>query len=98
MVLAEMKLQRVVVNIILLLAALVQSIANVAPLVLVSAMCVQLVIAVESLPTKPALRMAPEAALVDGPRIVVSKLLMLFEFTKSEEFVLMCEDLLISCA
>jgi hypothetical protein len=43
---------------------------------LVSAVFVELVIAVESLPTKPTLGMPPESALIYGPRIVIPESLM----------------------
>jgi hypothetical protein len=65
--------QRVVVNVILRLAASAPSIADMTTLVLVSAMSIQLVIAIKPYVTESAFRVALEPTLVDGARSVVSE-------------------------
>ena len=71
------------------------SIADVTSFVLLSAMGVQFVVAVESLNTEPTLRMSFEPALVNRPRVVVSKFLVLSELLLGEELMLVGEDFLI---
>jgi hypothetical protein len=95
-VLSEVKLEGVVVNEVLLLAALISAIADVASLVLVATVRVELVVTVESLSTKPTLGVALEPALVDGPGVVVTELLVLAEFALSEELMFVGEDLLVA--
>jgi hypothetical protein len=60
-------------------------------------MCVKFIIAVEPLSTEAAFRMAFEAALIDGSGVVVAKFLVLRQFGRSKQLMLMCEDLLIPC-
>jgi hypothetical protein len=59
------------------LPSLVTSITNMTSLVHLSAMVVQLVIAVETEPTESALWVSLESALVNSTRIVIAKLFML---------------------
>lgn len=73
------------------------AIANVASFVLVSTMSVQLVIAIESLPTETTLGVALEAALVDGTRFVVTMLLVFSQLSHCEESVLVSEHLFVPC-
>ncbi len=94
----EVRLQRVVVDIILWLPALGSPVTDVTTLVLVPAVCVQLVITVEPLATEATLGMTSEAALVDRARVVVAEFLMLSQAVLREQFVLMSEDLLVPCA
>ena len=68
-----------------------------ATLVLVPAMCVQLVVSIEALPTEAALRVTLEATLIDSARVVVAELLVLSELSKREELVFVGEDFLVSC-
>ena len=98
MVFSEVKFQRIIVYIILLLASKIPPIANMALFVLISAMSIQLIIAIESLPAEATLRMALETTLVHGSRVVVAKLFMLPKFGSSEQFMFMREDFLVSCA
>lgn len=78
MVLSEVHLERIVVDVILLLStASFAPIANVTAFVLVPAMRVEFVVSVESLPAKAAFRMALETALIDGAGVVVAELLVL---------------------
>ena len=98
MVSPKMLLQRVVVDVILLLAAPIPSIAYVAPFMFVPTMDVQFIIPIESLSTETAFRMSFEAALVHCAGMIISKLLMLAQLLWGEELMLMCEDLLISSA
>jgi hypothetical protein len=77
-VFSEVDLERIIVDVILLLpTAAVSAIADVATFVLVPAMGVELVIAIETLTTEAALRVSLETALIDGTRIVVAKFLVL---------------------
>lgn len=69
-----------------------------ASLMLVPAVCVELVVAVESLPTEAALGMALEAALVDGSRVVVAKFFVLVQLGWREQLMLVREDLFIPSA
>ena len=94
-VFAEMLLKRIVVNEILLIAALPTSITNMASFVLVSAMSIELVIAIKSRPTETTFRMTLEAALIYRTRIVVSKTLMFPQLLRCEQLMLMREDLLV---
>lgn len=65
---------------------------------LISAMGVQLIIAVESLPAETTLRMALETALVHGSRVVVAEFFVLAKFGYREQFMFVCEDFLVPCA
>lgn len=76
-VFSKVVLKRVIIDIVLLLAAAVTSVANVAALVLVSTVRIQLIVAIESLSAKPAFRVSLEAALIDGARVIVAELLVL---------------------
>lgn len=95
MVTPKVLLQRVVVDVILLLAAPTPSIANMASLMFVPTMNVQFIVPIESLSTETAFWMSLEAALVDSARMIISKLLMLAQLLWSEELMLMGEDFLI---
>ena len=98
MVFAEVFLERFVVSIVLGLPSSVPPVADVAFLMGFSTVREKLIVAVESLAAEAALWVAFKAALVDRARVVVAELLVLTEFWAGKEFVLMCEDLLISCA
>ena len=89
--------KRIVVDKVLLLASLIPSVANMASLVLVPTMRIELIVAVEPLSTETTLGMPLEAALIDGPWIIISELLVLTELTNRKELVLVGEDLLVSC-
>jgi len=96
-VLAEVDLERVVVDIVLLLPVVVAAVADVAALVLVSAVCVEFIVSVEAHLAEAALGMSFEAALVDGTGVVVAEFLVPSEIGRSEEGVLVGEDLLVPC-
>jgi hypothetical protein len=64
-------------------------------LMVVSAMCVQLIITVETLPAEATLRMPLETTLIDRAGIVVSKLLVLAQILLCKELMLVCKDLLV---
>lgn len=95
MVFPEVKFQGVVVYIILLLPSSIPSIADMALFMLISAMGVQLIIAVESLPAKATLRMALETALIHGSRVVIAIFFMLAKFRYCEQLMFMGEDFLV---
>ena len=97
MVTPKVLLQRIVVDVILLLAAPIPAIANMASFMFVPTMDVQFIVSIESLTTETAFRMPFETALVDSARVIISKLLMLAQLLWGKELMLMCEDLLISC-
>lgn len=73
-------------------------IADVASLVALATVSVQLVVAVESSPTETTLGMPFEPTLVDRTRVVVSKLLMPLKLGSCEQLVFMGEDFLVSRA
>lgn len=98
MVLAKVVLERIIVDIVLLFATTVTSIANVAAFVLVSAVCVQLVVAVKSLSTKATFWVPLESTLVDGAWVIIAKLLVLPQLGECEELVFVSKDFFVSCA
>lgn len=65
---------------------------------LVPAMRIKLVVAIEPLSTEPAFWMPFETALVYGARMVVSELFMFLQILLREQLVLMCKNLFIPCA
>jgi hypothetical protein len=79
----------------LLLSASLATIADVASLVLVSAMRVELVVAIEARPAEPTLRVSLEPALVDCSRVIITKLLMLLKIGRRKQLVLVRKDLLV---
>lgn len=66
-----------------------------ASLVLVSAMCVKFVIAVEALSTEAAFGMTFEPTLIHRSRVIVAKFLMLLQLRDREQLMLVGEDLLV---
>jgi hypothetical protein len=76
MIASKVLFQRVIVNVVLRLAASAPSITDMATLVLVSAVSIQLVVAVEPYVTESAFRVALEPTLVDGARSVVPESFM----------------------
>lgn len=95
MIFVEMPLQRVVVLVVLRILAAGPSIAQMASLVLLSAVRVELVVAIESPPTEAALRMALEPALIDRAGVIVTELLVFPQLILREELMLVREDLLV---
>lgn len=81
-----------------LLTVRVASVTDVAPLVTVSTVGVEFIIAVESLAAETTLRVALETTLVNGARFVVTVLLMLAQFFFRKEGVFMGEYFLIAGA
>ena len=61
-------------------------------------MRIELIIAIEPLSTEATFWVPFEPALVYSSRMVVSKFFMFSQILLSEQFVLVCKDLLISCA
>ena len=84
MIFVEVILQCVVVNIVLLLTMGGASVTDVATFVFITAMSVQLVVAVEPLTTKATLRVSPEATLVYSSRLVIARLFVLTQFRRGE--------------
>lgn len=66
--------------------------------VIVPTVRIQLIIAVKSLFAESTLRVTLETALIHSSRIIVTILLVIAELWHGEELMLMCEDLLVSCA
>jgi hypothetical protein len=96
MVFAEVVLQRGVIEIVLGITSFVPSITDVTSLVLLSAVGVEFVVAVEALLAEAAQRMAPEAALVGGAGLVVALFLVPPQLFLCEKLMLVGKDLLIS--
>lgn len=94
MVLAEVLLQRLVVDIVMWVSA-VLSIAKEAPLVLLSAMDVQLIITIEALSAETTQRMSLKTTLINRTRIIISFRHMFLQLLVGEESKLMSEDLLV---
>lgn len=96
-ILLKVVLKCIVVDIVLLLPMARPSIADMAALVPVTAVGVELIVPVESLTTKPTFRMASESTLINGSRNVISILLMLAQLCDGKDLVLMCKNFLVSC-
>jgi hypothetical protein len=92
---SEMNFQRIVIDIVLLRPSTIASIADMTSLVLIPAVCIELVVSIESLATKAAFRMTLESSLIFRARIVVAKSLVLPQAVLSEQFVLVGEDFLV---
>lgn len=92
----EMVLERGIINVVLLLAMSGSSIADVASLMLVTAVCIQFVISVESLATETTFGVTSETTLVNSTGDVISVFLVFPQLRHGEEFVLVGEDLLVS--
>ena len=90
-----MLLERVVVNIVLLLSSAVSTIAEVTSLMLIPAMGVKLIVSIEALSAEATFGVTLEPALVYRPRIIIAELFMPPKFWYREQIVLMCEDLLV---
>lgn len=97
-VLLEMLLERIVVDIVLLLPVPRPSVTDMAPLVPVTAVGIQFVISVEPLSTETAFRVASKPALVNGTGNVISVLFVLAQLRHGEEFMFVGEDFLVSSA
>jgi hypothetical protein len=98
MVLTEVFLQLFIIEVVLWILAASSAIAKMTALMLVSAVNVQLIITIKSLPAESALRMALEPTLIDCAWIVVTILLVPSEFLLREELMLVGEHLLVPCA
>lgn len=66
-------------------------------LMFLSAVRIQLIVAVESLSTETTLGMPFESTLVNSPRIIVSELLVLPKLGKCEQLMFVREDFLVTC-
>jgi hypothetical protein len=66
-------------------------------LVLVSAVCIQLIVPVEALAAKATFGVAFEPALIDGTGVVVTKLLMSLQLGVCKKLVFVCENFLVPC-
>ena len=73
----EVLFESIVVNVVLVLAVPRLSVTNVTSLMLVSAMGIQFIVAVETFMTKFTFRMTFETTLVDGAWVVIPELFML---------------------
>ena len=71
-----MAFKGIIIDIILLLSVGRTAVADMASFVFVSAVCIELVIAIESLATETTFRMSLKAALVNCTRLIISVLLM----------------------
>lgn len=67
-------------------------------LMLIPAMRIQLVVAIEPLYAKATFWMPFEPALVYSPRMIVSEFFMFPQILLCEELMLVCKDLLVPCA
>lgn len=94
----EMLLQGLVVQVILRMAATISPVTDVTFLVLLTAMCIKLVISVESFLTETTFWVASETGLINRAWIIVPKFGMFPELSMCEKLVLMSEDFLIPCA
>lgn len=92
----EVLLERIVVDIVLLLPASFSSVTDVAALMLVATMRVELIVSVEALSAESAFRVSLETTLINCAGVVVAKLLVFLEVCKGEELVLVSEHFLVS--
>ena len=95
MIFAEMLLEGIVVDKVLLVTALPSSIADVTTFVLVSAMCVQLIIAIEPHATEATFRVAFESALVNCARMVIPESFVFPQILWCKQLMLVSEDFLV---
>lgn len=95
MVFPKVLLQRVVIDVILLLSSAVPAIAEVTSLMLVSTMHVEFIIAVEALTAEAAFGMTFESTLVYSSRIIVAKLFVFLQLGYGKQLMLVGEDFLI---
>jgi hypothetical protein len=93
-ILSEMGLESVVVQVVVW-PAWRSSVAYVAPLVLLAAVSVQFIIAVEVFSAESTLGMSPKSALIDSARLVVSTFLMLSQLLSGKQVMLVGENLLV---
>ena len=96
MIFLEVILERIVVNIILLLTTPRPSITNVTSFVAVATVSVQFIVAIKPLTAETTFRVTLKATLFNGSRNMISVLLVLAQLRHSEEFVFMGEDFLVS--
>lgn len=93
-----MILKSVVVDIILLPAAVPLSITDMASLMLVSTMCVELVVSIKALTAEFTFRMSLEPTLVNGTGVIVTEFLVFPKLCYSEQFMLVGEHLFVTRA
>ena len=84
MIFPKVILQIVIIEIVLRFPAFIATVTEVTALMLLSTVRVQLVVPIKSLSTETTFGMPLEPTLINGPRVVVSKLLVLPQFSKCE--------------
>ena len=94
----EMVFEGVIVDVVLLLAMSRSSVADVASLMSVTTVRIQLVISVEPFTTETAFRVPSETALVNRARDVVSVLFVLAQLRRGEDFMFVSENFFVSSA
>ena len=97
-VFSKMSFQRIIVYIILLFPPVVPSIADMALFMLVSAVGVQFVGAVEPLSTETTLGVSFEATLVNSTRVIITEFLVFSKLLYCKQLMFVREDLLVPCA
>jgi hypothetical protein len=95
MIVAEMSLQRIVVEVVLWILSARASIAQVASFMLIAAVSVQFIITIESFAAESTLRMALESALIDCTRVVIAILFVALQLGVREQLMLVGEHLLV---
>ena len=94
----EVVFEGVIVEVVLLLAMSRSSVADVASLMSVTTVRIQLVISVEPFTTETAFRVPSETALVNRARDVVSVLFVLAQLRRGEDFMFVSENFFVSSA
>lgn len=97
-VLLKMIFERIVVDIILLLASTRPSVADVTSFMAIATMSIEFVVSVEPLATESTLGMTSKATLVHGARHIVTMLFMLAQLGRREKLMFVSEDLLVASA
>lgn len=92
-----MVFQCLIIDVVLLLTVGGTTITDMATLMLISTVGVELIIAVETLAAKATLWVPFETALINGTGLVITILLVPPQLCMSEQSVLVCEDLLVPC-
>lgn len=98
MLFSKVLLQLLIIEIVLRISTTVPTVADMTPLMLLTAMCVKLVVTVEAFLTKSAFRMALEARLIYCTWLVVASGFVPPKLCKGKRLVLMSKHLLVTDA
>ena len=95
MILPKVSFQGIIIDVILLLPGLMSSVTDMASLMLVPTMRIELVVTVKTSLAEPAFWVAFEATLIYCSGVVVTKSLVSLQLASREELVLVGKDLFV---